>query len=77
MRASGIDYGNEVYTVTFKAGSRFSTYASIPIAPDDSCEQDEKFKATFDLPGGCRHLVKGDPEEAEITIEDVKGITSI
>jgi uncharacterized protein with FMN-binding domain len=75
VRASGIDYGNEVYTVTFKAGSRFSTYASIPIAPDDdSCEGDEKFKSTFEVPDGYRNLVKGDPEEAEITIQDVKDI---
>ena len=70
VSASGVDYGNQERTVTFKAGSRFSTYASIPIVPnDDPGEGVETFKATFDLPGGYRNLVKGDPEEAEISIE--------
>ena len=59
--------------VTFKAGSRFSTYASIPIIPDSVKEHDEQFRATFELPGGYRNLNKGDPDEADITIEDVTG----
>ena len=59
--------------VTFSAGSRFSSYASIPIANDSVPEDDEQFKTTFELPGGYRNLNKGDPEEAVITIEDVTG----
>ena len=60
--------------VTFPAGSRFSSYASIPIANDSvQDEGDERFRATFELPGGYRNLNKGDPEEANITIEDVTG----
>ena len=59
--------------VTFVAGSRFSTYASIPIIPDDVTDVDEQFKAKFELPGGYRNLNKGEPEEAVITIEDVTG----
>ena len=59
--------------VTFPAGSRFSSYASIPIANDRVEEGDEQFRATFELPGGYRNLNKGDPEEAVITIEDVTG----
>ena len=57
--------------VTFEAGSRFSTNASIPIIPDSVPEGDEEFNATFELPGGYRNLNKGDPEEAVITIENV------
>ena len=59
--------------VTFPAGSRFSSYASIPIANDSVREDNEPFRATFELPGGYRNLNKGDPEEANITIEDVTG----
>ena len=59
--------------VTFPAGSRFSSYASIPIANDSVREDNEQFRATFELPGGYRNLNKGDPEEAVITIEDVTG----
>ena len=59
--------------VTFPAGSRFSSYASIPIASNEPNEGDEQFKAKFELPGGYRNLTKGDPEEANITIEDVTG----
>ena len=59
--------------VTFPAGSRFSTYASIPIAPNEPDEVDEPFRATFELPGGYRNLNKGEPEEAVITIKDVTG----
>ena len=57
--------------VTFKAGSRFSTNASIPIILDSVPEEDEQFNATFEIPGGDRNLKKGDPEEAVITIENV------
>ena len=59
--------------VTFLAGSRFSTYASIPIAQNEPYENDEQFQATFEIPDGYRNLNKGDPEEAVITIEDVTG----
>ena len=59
--------------VTFPAGSRFSSYASIPIAPTVPNEVAEQFKATFEIPEGCRNVNKGDPEEAIITIEDVTG----
>ena len=62
---------NNTAVITFKAGERFSTYASIPIAPDDEDEGDKQFKAIFELPGGYRNLNKGDPEEAVITIKDV------
>ena len=57
--------------VTFEAGSRFSTNASIPIISDSENENDEQFRAKFELPSGYRNLNKGDPEEAVITIEDV------
>ena len=60
--------------VTFPAGSRFSSYASILIANDRvPFEDDEQFKATFEIPEECRNVNKGDPEEAVITIEDVTG----
>ena len=60
--------------VTFPAGSRFSSYASIPITNDRVPDEgDEHFKATFEIPGGYRNLNKGEPEEANITIEDVTG----
>ena len=59
--------------VIFPAGSRLSSYANIPIANDRVPEDDEHFKATFEIPGGYRNLNKGDPEEAVITIEDVTG----
>ena len=73
FQPGGDDYGSGSVVVTFKAGSRFSTYASIPIIPDGVKERDEQFKAKFELPGGYRNLNKGDPEEANITIEDVTG----
>ena len=57
--------------VTFKAGSRFSTNASIPIILDSENENAEQFRATFELPDGYRNLNKGEPEEAVITIENV------
>ena len=76
---SGIDYGNSTVVVIFKAGERFSSNASIPIASDDDDGEndddkgDKEFKATFELPGGYRNLTKGDPKEAVITIKDVTG----
>ena len=73
FQPGGVDYGSGGVVVTFEAGSRFSTYASIPIIPDRVKECDEQFRATFELPGGYRNLNKGDPEEAVITIEDVTG----
>ena len=73
FQSGGVDYENDSVVVTFEAGSRFSTYASIPIIPDDVTDVDEQFKATFELPGGYRNLNKGEPEEAVITIEDVTG----
>ena len=69
--SGGVDYENDSVVVTFEAGSRFSTNASIPIIPDSVPEGDEQFRATFELPGGYRDLTKGDPEEAVITIENV------
>ena len=73
FQPGGVDYGSGSIVVTFAAGSRFSTNASIPIIPDGVKECDERFRATFELPGGYRNLNKGDPEEADITIEDVTG----
>ena len=73
FQPGGVDYGSGSVVVTFEAGSRLSTYASIPIIPDRVKERDEQFRATFELPGGYRNLNKGDPEEAVITIEDVTG----
>ena len=75
FQPGGVDYGSGSVVVTFAAGSRSSTYASIPIIPDRVKECDEQFKATFELPGGYRNLNKGNPEEAVITIEDVTGQT--
>ena len=75
FQPGGVDYENDSVVVTFKAGFRFSTYASIPIIPDRVKESDEQFRATFELPGGYRNLNEGDPEEANITIEDVTGLT--
>ena len=66
----GIDYRNTPVVVTFEAGSKFSSYASILIASDDIPELDETFKATFELPDGYRNLNKTDPKDVEITIED-------
>ena len=72
FQPGGVDYGSGSIVVTFEAGSRFSTNASIPIISDSiPNEGDEQFKATFELPGGYRNLNKGDPDEADITIEDV------
>ena len=73
ISASGIDYGNGTTVVTFIPRFNLSTYASIPIAPDDIVEGDEQFKATFEVPDGYRNLNKGEPEEAIITIKDVTG----
>ena len=56
--------------VTFEAGSKFSSYASIPIASDNIQELDETFRATFELPDGYKKMEKADPRDVEITIED-------
>ena len=66
----GIDYRNTPVVVTFEAGSKFSSYASIPIASDNIKESDEIFKATFVLPDGYRNLDKADPKDVEIIIHD-------
>ena len=72
----GIDYGNSTVVVTFRTGFSLSSYASIPIVPDDDVEGNEQFKATFELPGGYRNLTKGEPKEVVITIKDaVTGLT--
>ena len=71
MVPGGVGYRSGSVVVTFKAGSRFSTYARIPITPDSVAEDDEQFRATFELPGGYRNLNKGESEEAVITIKDV------
>ena len=73
FQPGGDDYENDSVVVTFEAGSRFSTNASIPIISDsDPPDKDnEQFNATFELPGGYRNLRKGDPEEAVITIKKV------
>ena len=63
--------------VTFPAGSRFTSYANIPIANDRVPEDDEHFKAKFEIPVGYTNLNKGDPKEAVITIEDVTGYRHI
>ena len=73
FQPGGVDYGSGSVVVTFENGSRFCTCASIPIITDNVEEDDEQFRATFELPGGYRNLNKGDPEEAVITIKDVTG----
>ena len=73
FQSGGVDYENDSVVVTFEAGSRFSTYASIPIIPDSVAEDDEQFRATFVQSGCHRNKIKGDPEEAVITIKDVTG----
>ena len=73
FQPGGDDYESGSVVVTFEAGFRFSTNASIPIIPDSVPEGDEQFNATFELPGGYRNLNKGDPEKAVIIIEDVTG----
>ena len=73
FQPGGVDYVNDSVVVTFENGSRLSTYASIPIIPDNVEERDEQFKATFVQSGCYRNKIKGDPEEAVITIEDVTG----
>ena len=73
LQPGGVDYGSGSVVVTFENGSSFCTCASIPIIPDRVKEDDEQFRATFELPGGYRNLNKGDPEEAVITIKDVTG----
>ena len=69
FQPGGDDYGSGSVVVTFEAGSRFSTYASIPIIPDGVKECDEQFRATFELPGGYRNLNKGDPEEESLLLK--------
>ena len=75
FQSGGVDYENDSVVVTFKAGSRSSTYASIPILLDSDSdpEGDEQFKATFVQHGCSRNKIKGEPEEAVITIKDVTG----
>ena len=73
FQSGGDDYESGSVVVTFKAGSRFSTYASIQNISDSVKECDERFRATFELPGGYRNLNKDNPEEAVITIRDFTG----
>ena len=77
FQPGGVDYVNDSVVVTFENGSRFSTNASIPILLDSDSdpEGDEQFKATFVQSGCYRNKIKGEPEEAVITIKDVTGWT--
>ena len=73
FQPGGVDYENDSVVVTFEAGSKFSTNVSIPIIPDRVKECDEQFIVTFVQSGCYRNKIKGDPEEAVITIKDVTG----
>ena len=70
VKVRSVDYRNTSVVVTFETGSNVSSYASIPIALDNIPEFNETFKATFELPDGYRSLIKTDPMDVEITIED-------
>ena len=70
----GVDYISDSVTVTFLAGQRFSTLASIPIRDDGIFEGSENFIATFDLPTDRDNIQKGSPSEANVSIIECKCI---
>ena len=72
----GVDYISDSVTVTFLAGQRFSTFASIPIKDDGIFERSENFIAAFDLPTDRDNIQKGSPSEANVSIiEEQQNVT--